>query len=59
MFRKLTLKDLQLYYSCAEATAKRRHKELRNYFNKRCPTIYDLAIYEGYPPTVVDEYLNS
>lgn len=59
MFRTVTLKDLMKYYECSESTAKTRLKSLRKAFLKRRVTVYDLAIYEGYPPDIVREYLDE
>lgn len=57
MYRSISLKDLEKYYSCGERTAASRKKELQCYFKKRRITVYDLAIYEGYPVHVLEEYL--
>lgn len=59
MFRSVTLKDLIKYYGCGMTAAKRRLKELRTHYQKHRITIYDLALYEGYSPDVICDYLNS
>lgn len=59
MFRSVTLKDLMKYYGCGQTAAKKRLKELRKAYFKKRITIYDLAIFEGYPPEVINEYLNE
>lgn len=59
MFRAVTLKDLMKYYECSMTTAKTRLKAIRKAFSKHRITVYDLAIYEGYPPDVISDYLNE
>jgi len=59
MFRSVTLKDLMRYYECSISTAKIRLKQLRKSLNKNRITVYDLAIYEGYPPETIKDYLNE
>lgn len=58
MYRSVTLKDLIKYYECSMTTAKVRLKALRKAYCKKRITVYDLAIYEGYPPDVIKDYLN-
>lgn len=59
MYRTVTLKDLIKYYECSITTAKTRLKAIRKACNKHRVTVYDLAIYEGYPPDVIKDYLNE
>lgn len=59
MFRTVTLKDLMKYYGCSMSTAKTRLRSLKKAYCKRRITVYDLAIYEGYPPDVINDYLNE
>lgn len=59
MFRTVTLKDLIKYYECSMTTAKIRLKAIRTRLNKHRITVYDLAIYEGYSPEVIKDYLNE
>lgn len=59
MYRSVTLKDLMRYYECGMTTAKARLKTLRIACNKHRITVYDLAIYEGYPPETIKDYLNE
>jgi len=59
MYRTITLKDMIKYYECSITTAKTRLKSLRKAYCKRRITVYDLAIYEGYPPDVIRDYLNE
>lgn len=58
MYRTVTLKDLIKYYECSMTTAKARLRAIRDSCNKHRITIYDLAIYEGYPPDMIKDYLN-
>ena len=47
------------FYSCSERTALDRKKEISKASCKRSPTLYDLAIYEGYSPSEVFSYLSE
>ncbi len=59
MFRSVTLKDLIKYYECSMTTAKTRLKVIRKACKKHRITIYDLAMFEGYPPETIKDYLNE
>ncbi|MBB4037079.1 hypothetical protein GGR21_002994 [Dysgonomonas hofstadii] len=59
MHRTVTLKDLIKYYECSLSTAKIRLKQIKTACQKDRITVYDFAIYEGYPPEVIKDYLNG
>lgn len=59
MFRKVSIKDLMKFYSCSERTAVSRMKEISSAIDKKRVSIYDLAIYEGYPPIEIEAYLSE